>query len=199
MLKIAKNTLGIVGVASMLLLSSGVTSAAYAQESNTHLAEASQEAPAKKSTEQVILEAKSNDSAGFQQKLKVLKTSSAFTDVISNNTSNPEQALEFYAAISTPSQIQNIVESTQGKHFVVTGTKDNPEVTLAEGAPADNSSGAITYDFPTCARGWAAAAAYFVATGMTCGPLHLVGGVPGLICDGVFFTAGMLPDFNSPC
>lgn len=199
MFKIAKNSLGVVGVASMLLLSPGLASAAYAQEINTPVAEANQEVPAKKSTEQIISEAKSNDSAGFQQKLKVLKTSSAFLDVVSNNTGNPEQALEFYAAISTSAQIQNIVDSTRGKHFVVTGTKDNPEVTLVEGAPVEKSSGVTTYALPTCVRGWAAAAAYFAATGMTCGPLHLVGGVPGLICDGVFFTAGMLPDFNSPC
>ena len=52
---------------------------------------------------------------------------------------------------------------------------------------------------PTCAKGWAAAWAYFAANSMVCGAFTVAEGVPGIICNGVFFTLGMLPDFNKPC
>ncbi len=103
------------------------------------------------------------------------------------------QYLRFFAEKSSMDQVTKFVKDTKGKHFVVQGTVKNPRASLVKG-PAISSQA-----FPTCWKGWVAAYVYFATSSMVCGPLHLLGGVPGLICDGVFYTFGMLPDFDTPC
>lgn len=109
------------------------------------------------------------------------------------STETVDQYLHFFATNSTHEQVDDFVAKTEGKHFQISGNANSPEVTLVDG-PAIS-----TYAFPTCWQGWTAAAAYFAANGLVCGALTVAGGVPGIICNGVFFTVGMLPDFNAPC
>lgn len=129
------------------------------------------------------------------RKVDLLKQSDALMALFSGAPSREvvDAYLIFFAENSTLPEIRAFLEKTRGRRFVVSGTVDSPFVALEEGRPYQDR------DFPTCWRGWLAAFAYFAAQGMACGPLHLAGGIPGIICDGVFFTVGMLPDFNASC
>mgnify|MGYP001690290626 FL=1 len=105
--------------------------------------------------------------------------------------------------IATDEGIQALIENTRGMKFVSDSSSNLcvklvPENVIAMEGLGDAPSLA-PQGIPTCAKGWAAAWAYFAANSMVCGAFTVAGGVPGIICNGVFFTLGMLPDFNKPC
>lgn len=142
-----------------------------------------------------LLDSKEDISTVTMEKMALLQQSDALMSLFigASDQDIVDAYLIFFAEHSTRADVERFVESTQGKHFVIQGTVNSPSISLEEGRPYRDR------DVPTCWRGWLAAFAYFAAQGMTCGPLHLAGGVPGFVCDGVFFAIGLLPDFNASC
>lgn len=131
------------------------------------------------------------DPAIINARVERLRQSKALVAFFSAQLDDLDRGLESIAMIATDEGIDALISNAVGMKFILTSSG----VSLVP----ENTRLRSRRDFPTCWRGWLAAYAYFAATGLTCGPLHMVGGVPGLICDGVFFTVGMLPDFNTPC
>lgn len=131
------------------------------------------------------------DPAVISARTEQLRQSKALVAFLSLELDDVNEGLESIAMIATDEGIDALITNTVGMKFVLTSSG----VTLVP----ENTRVHSPRDFPTCWKGWLAAYTYFAASGMICGPLHMVGGVPGIICDGIFFTVGMLPDFNTPC
>ena len=114
--------------------------------------------------------------------------------------------LEFFAIQSSVEQIKTFVANTEGKHFEISGTAEAPVIQLKEGAP--DARNITTKDCCACWEAWMAALAYFGGSHMTCKGVGAAssfaltpfgGALAGVICDGVFFAIGLLPDFNNAC
>nr|CDL66137.1 unnamed protein product [uncultured bacterium] len=120
-----------------------------------------------------------------------LRQSKALVAFLSLQLDDVNEGLESIAMIATDEGIDALISNTVGMKFILTSSG----VALVP----ENTRVRSRRDVPTCWKGWLAAYTYFAASGMVCGPLHIAGGVPGFICDGVFFTIGLLPDFNAPC
>ncbi|MDO4904575.1 MAG: hypothetical protein Q4A16_03345 [Lautropia sp.] len=151
-----------------------------------------------------IAAAKAADPNGFAYKVELLRSSEALMDLFKGAPS-PETVdfyLDFFALHSTVENVQNFVASTVGKHFVVSGTPDNPQVMLKDGKPLATKGSCCA-----CWRAWVASAAYMVGTGMVCGAVGVggafvsggVGAVSGFVCGGVFWAIEKLPDFDAAC
>ncbi|WP_179229301.1 hypothetical protein [Parenemella sanctibonifatiensis] len=138
-----------------------------------------------------VQESKEQDPKGFAERVELIQQSQALMALLQGLDSDARlQYVEFFASTVTTAQAKSFVESTEGKHFVVTGSAENPVVELVDGPAAGPQA------MPTCAAGWAAAAAWFAGQMLLCSPLPVVG---GFICNGVFFAIGLLPDFNAVC
>lgn len=151
----------------------------------------------------VTVQVMTTDADMLAQRALTLRQSPALLRYLASQTDDVDAALIDIAMIATDEGIQALIENTRGMKFVPDsssnlGVKLVPENVIAMedlgGAPSLAPQG-----IPTCAKGWAAAWAYFAANSMVCGAFTVTGGVPGIICNGVFFTLGMLPDFNKPC
>ena len=151
----------------------------------------------------VTVQVMTTDADVLAQRALTLRQSPALLRYSASQTDNVDAALIDIAMIVTDEGIQALIENTRGMKFVPDsssnlGVKLVPENVIAMedlgGAPSLAPQG-----IPTRAKGWAAAWAYFAANSMVCGAFTAAGGVPGIICNGVFFTLGMLPEFNEPC
>ena len=151
----------------------------------------------------VTVQVMTTDADVLAQRALTLRQSPALLRYLASQTDDIDAALIGIAMIVTDEGIQALIENTRGMKFVPDsssnlGVKLVPENVIAMedlgGAPSLAPQG-----IPTRAKGWAAAWAYFAANSMVCGAFTVAGGVPGIICNGVFFTLGMLPDFNKPC
>ena len=151
----------------------------------------------------VTVQVMTTDADVLAQRALTLRQSPALLRYLASQTDDVDAALIDIAMIATDEGIQALIENTRGMKFVPDSSSNLcvklvPENVIAMedlgGAPSLAPQG-----IPTCAKGWAAAWAYFVANSMVCGAFTVAGGVPGIICNGVFFTLGMLPDFNKPC
>lgn len=151
----------------------------------------------------VTVQVMTTDADVLAQRALTLRQSPALLRYLASQTDDVDAALIDIAMIVTDEGIQALIENTRGMKFVPDsssnlGVKLVPENVIAMedlgGAPSLAPQG-----IPTRAKGWAAAWAYFAANSMVCGAFTVAGGVPGIICNGVFFTLGMLPEFNEPC
>lgn len=151
----------------------------------------------------VTVQVMTTDADVLAQRALTLRQSPALLRYLASQTDDVDAALIDIAMIVTDEGIQALIENTRGMKFVPDsssnlGVKLVPENVIAMedlgGAPSLAPQG-----IPTRAKGWAAAWAYFAANSMVCGAFTVAGGVPGIICNGVFFTLGMLSDFNKPC
>lgn len=151
----------------------------------------------------VTVQVMTTDADVLAQRALTLRQSPALLRYLASQTDDVDAALIDIAMIVTDEGIQALIENTRGMKFVPDsssnlGVKLVPEnvITMEDlgGAPSLAPQG-----IPTRAKGWAAAWAYFAANSMVCGAFTAAGGVPGIICNGVFFTLGMLPEFNEPC
>lgn len=133
------------------------------------------------------------DPTVIDSRIERLRQSDALVMFLSAKLDDPDEGLRTIAMIATDEGIDSLIKNTAGMKFVVTSS-DLGVALVPQGTRVRSPR-----DFPTCWRGWLAAYTYFAATGMVCGAFHVAGGVPGIICDGIFFTVGMLPDFNTPC
>ena len=143
------------------------------------------------------------DAVMLAQRALTLRQSPALLRYLASQTDDVDVALIDIAMIATDEGIRALIENTRGMKFVPDSSSNLcvklvPENVIAMedlgGAPSLAPQG-----IPTCAKGWAVAWAYFAANSMVCGAFTVAGGVPGIICNGVFFTLGMLSDFNKPC
>jgi len=151
----------------------------------------------------VTVQVMTTDADVLAQRALTLRQSPALLRYLASQTDDVDAALIDIAMIATDEGIRALIENTRGMKFVPDSSSNLcvklvPENVIAMedlgGAPSLAPQG-----IPTCAKGWAAAWAYFAANSMVCGAFTVAGGVPGIICNGVFFTLGMLPDFNKPC
>ena len=151
----------------------------------------------------VTVQVMTTDADVLAQRALTLRQSPALLRYSASQTDDVDAALIDIAMIATDEGIRALIENARGMKFVPDsssnlGVKLVPENVIAMedlgGAPSLAPQG-----IPTCAKGWAAAWAYFAANSMVCGAFTVAGGVPGIICNGVFFTLGMLPEFNEPC
>ena len=151
----------------------------------------------------VTVQVMTTDADVLAQRALTLRQSPALLRYLASQTDDVDAALIDIAMIVTDEGIQALIENTRGMKFVPDsssnlGVKLVPENVIAMedlgGAPSLAPQG-----IPTRAKGWAAAWAYFAANSMVCGAFTAAGGVPGIICNGVFFALGMLPEFNEPC
>ena len=110
--------------------------------------------------------------------------------------------VDFFALYSSLSQVKSFMEKTEGKHFVVSGTPESPNVELLDGPPIGTYGSCCA-----CWRAWVASAAYMVASGMICGAVGAagaivtggVGAISGFMCGGVFWAIEKLPNFDDAC
>ena len=151
----------------------------------------------------VTVQVMTTDADMLAQRALTLRQSPALLRYLASQTDDVDAALIDIAMIVTDEGIQALIENTRGMKFVPDsssnlGVKLVPENVIAMedlgGAPSLAPQG-----IPTRAKGWAAAWAYFAANSMVCGAFTAAGGVPCIICNGLFFTLGMLPEFNEPC
>ena len=151
----------------------------------------------------VTVQVMTTDADVLAQRALTLRQSPALLRYLASQTDDVDAALIDIAMIVTDEGIQALIENTRGMKFVPDsssnlGVKLVPENVIAMedlgGAPSLAPKG-----IPTRAKVWAAAWASFAANSMVCGAFTAAGGVPGIICNGVFFTLGMLPEFNEPC
>lgn len=150
----------------------------------------------------VTVQVMTTDADVLAQRALTLRQSPALLRYLASQTDDVDAALIDIAMIATDEGILALIENTRGMKFVPDSSSNLcvklvPENVIAMeglgGAPSLAPQG-----IPTCAKGWAAAWAYFAANSMVCGAFTVAGGVPGIICNGVFFTLGMLSDFNKP-
>lgn len=194
------------GVAALLSLSmAGGFTTAFAEtpsDLKTSVTETStvSQAQVNQMAEEMVKKAKETDAEGVAQRVKKLRTSDALMELlIPAGSETTDKYLEFFASISTDQQVDTFLKNSAGKRFVVpeNATLETP-VKIVDASTADNTKN--TYSMPRCAKAWAAAAGYFAATEMICIPTAAMsGGVGGVVCNGIFFAAGMLPDFNAQC
>lgn len=151
----------------------------------------------------VTVQVMTTDADVLAQRALTLRQSPALLRYLASQTDDVDAALIDIAMIVTDEGIQALIENTRGMKFVPDSSSNLcvklvPENVIAMedlgGAPSLAPQG-----IPTRAKGWAAAWAYFAANSMVGGAFTVAGGVPGIICNGVFFTLGMLPEFNEPC
>lgn len=154
-----------------------------------------------------IASAKASDPSGFAYKVEQLRKSEALMALFKGapDSQTVDFYLEFFALNSSVEAVEHFVASTAGKHFVVSGSPDDPQVTLEDGKPLVTKGSCCA-----CWRAWVASAAYFVGTGMICTAVGSAGvagapisggasAVAGFVCGGVFWSIGNLPDFDAAC
>ena len=151
----------------------------------------------------VTVQVMTTDADVLAQRALTLRQSPALLRYLASQTDDVDAALIDIAMIVTDEGIQALIENTRGMKFVPDSSSNLGVKLVSENVIAMEDLGGAPslapQGIPTRAKGWAAAWAYFAANSMVCGAFTVAGGVPGIICNGVFFTLGMLPDFNKPC
>lgn len=150
-----------------------------------------------KSADDLIAQAKASDPSGFGRRLNLIRRSAAFMDVLKRYTSDQSLNAEFFAAISTDAQATALARNTAGKHYVISGTQDDPRAQLVDGAVSREGPGGVTpMTMPACPKAWAAFAAWLVGTTMLCAPFS---GPAAWACAAAMGLMGLMPDFNRAC
>ena len=151
----------------------------------------------------VTVQVMTTDADVLAQRALTLRQSPALLRYLASQTDDVDAALIDIAMIVTDEGIQALIENTRGMKFVPDSSSNLGVKLVSENVIAMEDLGGAPslapQGIPTRAKGWAAAWAYFAANSMVCGAFTAAGGVPGIICNGVFFTLGMLPEFNEPC
>lgn len=151
----------------------------------------------------VTVQVMTTDADMLAQRALTLRQSPALLRYLASQTDDVDAALIDIAMIVTDEGIQALIENTRGMKFVPDSSSNLGVKLVSENVIAMEDLGGAPslapQGIPTRAKGWAAAWAYFAANSMVCGAFTAAGGVPGIICNGVFFTLGMLPEFNEPC
>lgn len=117
-------------------------------------------------------------------------------DVLKRYTSDQSLNAEFFAAISTNEQATALVKNTKGKHYVVAGTQEEPDVQLVEGSVPRTIVGASPMAMLACPKAWVAFSAWLVGTTMLCAPFS---GPAAWACALAMGLLGLMPDFNKAC
>jgi hypothetical protein len=148
----------------------------------------------------VIAKAKSDD-AGFSARRNLIVTSAAFRQVLKKTTPDYQRSLDYFAAISTDQQAADLVANTAGKHYVISGTEQNPDVKLVDGEATDDSTNptkaeSLPQEMPRCGKAWAAFSAWLTGTTMLCAPFS---GPAAWGCAAAMGLLGLMPDFNKAC
>ena len=128
----------------------------------------------------VTVQVMTTDADVLAQRALTLRQSPALLRYLASQTDDVDAALIDIAMIATDEGIRALIENTRGMKFVPDsssnlGVKLVPENVIAMedlgGAPSLAPQG-----IPTCAKGWAAAWAYFAANSMACGAFTVAGG-----------------------
>jgi|GEM_PF-3907940 hypothetical protein len=148
----------------------------------------------------IIAKAKSSD-VGFSARRNLIASSAAFMQILRETTPDHQRSLDYFTAISSDQQASDLVANTAGKHYVVSGTMQNPDVKLVDGKATDDSTnppGAkdLPQDMPRCGKAWAAFSAWLTGTTMLCAPFS---GPAAWGCAAAMGILGLMPDFNSAC
>ncbi len=148
----------------------------------------------------IIAKAKSSD-VGFSARRNLIASSAAFMQVLRKTTPDHQRSLDYFTAISSDQQATDLVANTAGKHYVVSGAMQNPDVKLVDGKATDDSTnppGAknLPQDMPRCGKAWAAFSAWLTGTTMLCAPFS---GPAAWGCAAAMGILGLMPDFNSAC
>ena len=151
----------------------------------------------------VTVQVMTTDADVLAQRALTLRQSPALLRYLASQTDDVDAALIDIVMIATDEGVRALIENTWGIKFVPDSSSNLGVKLVSENVIAMEDLGGAPslapQGIPTRAKGWAAAWAYFAANSMVCGAFTVAGGVPGIICNGVFFTLGMLPDFNKPC
>ncbi|MDR1450637.1 MAG: hypothetical protein LBI84_10670 [Propionibacteriaceae bacterium] len=147
------------------------------------------------SVDQIIRDAKQTDPEGFAWRVTAIQQSDALMALMSPDPETRTQYLEAFAATATNDYVQEFVQKTADKHFIVSGTDlDNAAVELVDGPPS------VTRRGIRCWRGWVAAAAWYVGTGGLCGAFTVITFGAGIGCSILFWGMGAgFIDWNSAC
>ncbi|KAA9394032.1 hypothetical protein FCK90_08940 [Kocuria coralli] len=137
----------------------------------------------------------------MQYKSQKIRESEALMELFTGapNEEVVTEYVDFFAASSTREQVDKFAEKTEGKRFVVPeGVEIGDSVELVDRDSVDGDAG--SYSCCQCWKAITAAAAYFAASEMICIPAGVIsGGVAGVVYNGIFFAAGMLPNFDDAC
>lgn len=148
-------------------------------------------------TREVVAKAQQDNPEELLWKKNHLAQSDAFMEVLKSTTPNVDESLSFFAAISTKDQVLKLVENTKGKHFEISGTEDNPSVTIASGEASFTKVGGMgTNAMPRCGKAWAAFSAWIAGTTLMCAPFS---GPAAWTCAVAMGLLGAMPDFNDAC
>lgn len=146
----------------------------------------------------IIASAKIND-PGFSKRRDLMATSGAFVQVLKETTPDYQKSLDYFTAISSDQVAADLVETTSGKHYVISGSEADPKVELVEGEVMDDSSAisdSAKVAAPRCGKAWAAFSAWLVGTTMLCAPFS---GPAAWACAVSMGLLGLMPDFNDAC
>lgn len=146
----------------------------------------------------IIASAKVSD-PGFSKRRDLMATSDAFVQVLKETTPDYQKSLDYFTAISSDQVAADLVETTSGKHYVISGSETDPKVELVEGEVVDDSSAisdSAKVAAPRCGKAWAAFSAWLVGTTMLCAPFS---GPAAWACAVSMGLLGLMPDFNDAC
>ncbi|WP_130865619.1 hypothetical protein [Acidipropionibacterium timonense] len=123
--------------------------------------------------------------------------------VLKKYTPNADEALDYFAAVSTKDQSQALVINTKGKHFEISGTEGNPSIALVPGEAVGDSFGAtaqrvvlMSTSLPKCGKAWAAFSAWLAGSALMCVPFS---GPAAFACAVAMGLLGAMPNFNDAC
>lgn len=179
-----------VGLAAVPVMSSAATDVPVVASSRA-------KSPSGATAYTVIADAKASD-PGFKKRRALMASSDAFVLVLQQTTTDYKVNLDFFAAISTDQQAADLVVNTAGKHYVVSGTQENPDVQLVAGEASDAADLGVNAKsaMPRCAKAWAAFSAWLVGTTLLCAPFS---GPAAWACALTMGLLGLMPDFNKAC
>jgi len=154
-------------------------------------------------TKNIIIKAKHDDPKGFSWKRDCIAKSDAFMEVLKESTPDPNEALDFFAAISTKDQAKTLVSNTKGKRFNISGSETNPSVKLvpreaSKDILANPALGMVlmSTSMPKCGKAWTAFSAWLAGSTLMCAPFS---GPAAWSCAVAMGLLGMMPNFNDAC
>ncbi len=142
----------------------------------------------------VIADAKATDATALAKKVQIIRRSDALMALFTGMPSSEVTVyLEFFAASVDKKQAIDFVSLTKGKHYDVSGTPEDPTISLVDGPPMQTRSCCA------CPQAWAASYAFFAATFAMCGAVTVFSGPAGVACALAFWGIGQLPNFDNAC
>ena len=150
----------------------------------------------------VIVQVMTTDADVLAQRALTLRQSPALLRYLASQTDDVDAALIDIAMIATDEGIQALIENTRGMKFVPDSSSNLGVKLVSENVIAmEDLGGAPSWRL----KGYRRVRRVGPRLGHILRPIRWctahslrLEGVPGIICNGVFFTLGMLPDFNKP-